>query len=128
MKGGQVVYSVMVNLNAVSYGASPIDSGPVAVTGNGSWTQIGIMLLGGTHSGALLQFAATIAALTHLKLTRAAVAGGQHVDWITDAALNTSTLEDVSAQPANLYQLGAGAFGMIKLSELEGVQEIGIWA
>ena len=118
----------MVNLDATKvYGAATLDSGPVNVaTGGGTWTLIGKILLGGVRKGALLQFTATIAALTHLKLTRAAVANGTHVDWIVDTAFGTATTELLSAT-SGLSTL-SGATGIVKLDKLEGVQEIGVYA
>lgn len=102
----------------------------------GSWTLIGIILLGGNKNAMLLQLTKTgsASALTNLKLTRTAISAGAHIDWLVDTDLNVVSDEMLDAiispagSPPNLYLMAVGSVGQIKLDRLQGVQEIGIYA
>ncbi len=125
----------MSNLNAQGYGASPIDTGATTINTTSAWVQVGgaPITMGGGKTGALLTIiTGSAGAIAHLKLTRTESIGGTHVDWLVDTDFNTATDEMIDcitgSTPPNIYQLALSSRGQVKLAELRGVGEIGIWA
>jgi len=122
-----------MTIDASGYGASPVDTGAVNVTAS-DWANIATIKLAGGKSDALMTLiVGSGGALGHFKLTRAASAGGLHVDWLVDTDFNTATDEMIDCvvpgqSPPNISTLAASGAGQIRLANLRSVVEVGIWA
>lgn len=127
------------SLDARRQGAIGIDSGVVAIPNTSTWTLIGVILLGGIHSNGFIAISVGSADLLGIKLTRSELAGGHNagtqIDWADDAYFDSDQptrgvyrqLILVQDGPAVALLPKANSSNHIKLRELEGVQEIGVW-
>lgn len=109
----------------------PFVTDPVDVS-TGGWVQICLIQLGGNKQGGQIDLVNTgSGALTHLKLTHSAYpsghALGKQEDWQTDTDFDTPD-STMPATSTGVETLAGGAKGFIKLDELQGCHEIGVWA
>ena len=111
---------------AIADGGEYLDSGVITV--GTDWTLIGVVDVSNHPACRLgVELAVEVAALTNLKVTRALLPDGTHVDLAVDADLNTATTEIQNILPANAYL--ATAFSTIQMMlNCDGVAEYGIYA
>jgi hypothetical protein len=104
-------------------------SSAVPVTDASNWIAIALIKLGGHQRGGLLGInVGSGGAIGALKITRAAVPGGVHVDWITSFD-SPNAADAIAVTPASgLATLSANSTGQVKFHSLAGVQELQVWA
>lgn len=105
------------------------DTGAVAVAGTSTWVQVLRLELDPQVHTRRTVLTGLVGgnAITGLKVTRAAVRGGVHVDVAVDADLDEPNVEVQAAFPASAYTTGAGGRFQITLNNC-GVAEWGMWA
>jgi hypothetical protein len=102
---------------------------PVAVPGTGNWTRVLLLTLDPRrHSGrTVLTGLVGVAAITGLKVSRAATRDGQHVDIAVDADLDNANVEVQASFPASAFTTGAGGNFQLSLNN-SGAAEWALWA
>lgn len=102
-------------------------SGNAVTLNTSTYTEVAKFDVSGRKGYAVLELLVATQALTSLKITRAAVPSGTHVDLATDAELNTATTEIPYVSMSSAYTAAASSRIQIKVS-CDDFSEIGVYA